>query len=193
MLISFFLTSSQGIIAGKIGRDKPSVLKRLSPKLGKRAARPKSSPFESIRHSDEVSLPEIVLSSQSDISAPRDKDKSRTLTSQLSSSLPNADDNANLLNSDIPRRSRSSSTSSLVGQALAKQGVPQDENLLQTVENELSDSLNISKDQLEGAARNIICDSDEHYRTTLGMEGAPDHRNEHPGRFYNRPDRTSYL
>nr|AAC63050.1 voltage-gated calcium channel alpha-1 subunit [Cyanea capillata] len=200
--------SSQDNIPRGALHEGPSIMQRLSPRLKRKGQRPKSTPFEIIHHdSDDLALPQIVLSSQSDVSNPssKDRDNSRSSTPQHASSIPGADLNSNLLDSNLgPRRSRSSSTSSLVGQALAHEGVPQDEAILRTVQKELSDSLNISESQLEGAARNIIYDFEKESGTSIPPpEAAPPQEqpnaeqlspyNDNNDNRSSRPDRTSYL
>lgn len=156
---------------------------------------------------DEVSLPQIVLSPQSDAS--NQSNTPRNL-SGISTPRNPPDVNSNLLTSslqDPSQRPRSNSALSLVEQALAQEGLPQDNSLLTTVESELGDSLNFSKDQLEGAARDIILD----FEREAGAKIEPaqpfmTNRNEAsldaPARPYDRdekrdsegrPDRTSYI
>eukprot|EP00794_Sanderia_malayensis_P006217 gene6217-6933_t len=197
--------SSQGNIPVKVSQEKLSILKRLSPRLGRKAARPKSSPFESMHRADDIALPQIVLSSQSDVSQGRRGNRSPASPHGSMVQPDDGDTNLNYLDAgsghSMERRSRSSSATSLVEQALAEQGVPQDVSLLKTVENELSDSLNISKAQLEGAARNLISDFEKESGTRIENETPsstsvsdeqlpPTYDDIHPG---IRPDRTSYL
>ena len=149
----------------------------MSPSFGrKHRQRPKSTPYEIGKFSDDGRLPQIVLTSQSDASnqstSPRtlsDVSTPRNLRG-ISTPKDKPGPNSNLLSSshsgDV-QRPRSNSALSLVEQALAEQGLPQDNSLVATVGNELGDSLNFSKDQLEGAARNIILDFEREAGTSI--------------------------
>ena len=159
-------------------------------------------------------LPQIVLSAQSDISNQSNTPKtvSGASTPQHETKVRSGSDlNSNLLDSSFPptqeRRSRSSSASSLVEQALAQEGLPQDDSLRRAVEQELSDSLNFSQAQLEGAARDIINNFEKEAGASIespSVELPPQYPDEsetdwipeeRPPTYETaaRPDRTSYL
>ena len=181
----------------------------MSPRFGrKHHQRPKSTPFEIGKISDDGRLPQIVLSPHSDAS-----NQSTTPRDLSGVSTPREDTpglNSCLLSSSFPgdtQRPRSNSALSLVEQALAEEGLPQDNSLVATVENELGDSLNFSKDQLEGAARNIIIDFEREAGTSIESPtdlgpfiphenieslGAPYGRERYQN-FEDRPDMTSYI
>jgi len=193
--------SSQNSVHADSGNEKVSIFKRLSPNFGrKHHPRPKSTPYE-IGKFDESQLPQIVLSSQSDASnqstTPRDlsgvstpKDPQGGRPHVLTSPFQEGDE-------EMPR---SNSAVSLVQQALAEEGLPQDNSLTATVKNELGDSLNFSKHQLEGAARNIILDFEREAGTSIDSptDTRPflPHETETRERYQNvesRPDMTSYI
>ena len=188
--------------------EKSSIFKRLSPSFGrKHHPRPKSTPFELGQSAgDDTQVPQIVLTSQSDAS--NHSNTPRNLSGVSTPRNP-SDVNSNLLSSAFQqddRRARSNSALSLVEQALAEEGLPQDSSLAATVHNELGDSLNFSKDQLEGAARDIILDFEREAGTTLqspsdvsrplyqgeaGIESQISYEGNQ--NYEDRPDRTSYI
>lgn len=152
------------------------------------------------------------MTSQSD--ATNQNSRPRNVSGTPSGQRNPSDVNSNLLASslhNVDERQRSNSSLSLVEQALAEEGVPQDDSLLATVESELGDSLNFSKDQLEGAARDIILEFEREAGTKIESppimmrpfvskenEASSDrlpipYGHENGQNFDERPDRTSYI
>ncbi|XP_065066624.1 voltage-dependent L-type calcium channel subunit alpha-1D-like isoform X2 [Rhopilema esculentum] len=207
-------TSSQTNLPIEGPSEKPSILKRLSPRLGrKRHPRPKSTPFEIGHLAGDGNVPQIVLSPHSDTSTQSSISRNLSGEATPEAQSRSSDVNSNLLASSVPQplsRPKSGSSTSLVEQALAEEGLLRDESLVKTVEQELTESLNITKSELEGAARDIITDFEKEAGTTLGSpsenarspyqnEFEPDSTPSQPPPSYEetrherRPDRTSYL